>query len=438
MLTTTSLLAQPAYFAPPAPLTNTRYTIDAATGPRANDQSLIASASAANGTLVVWNEGIDAHVGIRGVQGAWRERALVAGELAVAAASDGRDFAVISESDGGWRATLLDDAGLVLQQSALVDSFQAKGVASNGSDYVVAGVDGLGNVVAARLLRDGSVSAPVILRAGAEDPVVTSDGTNYLVLWQTPAAAIEGVRLDGTLQRLDAADLVVFDTEAEDPAVAFNGSDYVVVWRGGPYLRGRRVRVDGTVVPEFVQVSASDGEPPSNVRLSRLGTQTGLTWFDGRGQAVIFDGWTMQAAEGFDTGTAPLLTALPNAGVALLRNDVADGEPHYGGRRVFASVAHPAPPSAPLPPRVELTANGARLEVQWDAQTVSGYRLEVRIDGPWLEYDAWIDGTAASTVLEAPRSGSYAIRVRAFGDGGMSGYSETAEATIVLRRRAVR
>lgn len=433
------LIAQPAYFAPPAPLTNTRYTIDAANAPRAVEQSLVASATAANGTLVLWNEGTAAHLGIRGMNGTWRERALSDGDLAVAAASDGRDFAVITQNDGGWMATLVNGDGVVVEQSDRIDAFRAESAASNGSGFLVAGTDTLGNVVAARVLLDGTVSAPITLRAGAEDPVVTSDGESYLVLWQTLAQTLEGVRLDGNLQRLDATDLMVFDTEAEDPAVAFNGSDYVVVWRGGPYVRGRRVRTDGTMVPEFVQISASDGEPPSNIRLSRLGTRTGLTWFDGRGQAVVLEGWRVQTVENFDTAIGPLLTEFPNGAVALLRNDLSAGEPHYGSRRILTSLAHPAPPSAPQPPRVQLTANGSRLEVQWDVQPVSGYRMEVSIDGgPWLEYDAWVDGHLASTHLEVPRSGKYGVRMRAFGDGGVSAYSEPVETTIVLRRRAVR
>jgi hypothetical protein len=327
----------------------------------------------------------------------------------------------------------------VLVQSDRIDAFQAESAASNGNGFLVAGMDALGNVVAARVLADGTVSAPAVLRAGAEDPAVTSDGESYLVLWQTLAQTLEGVRLDGNLQRLDATDLLVFDTEAEDPAVAFNGSDYVVVWRGGPYIRGRRVRRDGTVVPEFAQISASDGDAPRDIRLSRLGSRTGLTWFDGRGQAAVLEGWTVQTVENFDTAVAPQLAAFPNGGVALLRNDLSDGEPYYGSRRILASLAHPAPPSAPQPPRVQLVANGSRLEVQWDMQPVSGYRMEVRVDGgAWLEYDEWVDGHLTSTHLDVPRSGRYAVRVRAFGDGGVSAYSDVAEATVVLRRRSVR
>lgn len=405
----------------------------------ASEQSLVATASTPNAALILWNENGDAHLGLRARGGAWRERVLSRRERGVAAASDGNTFVVITENEEGWTAAWLDEEGTLLQRSPRSDSFRARALAA-ANDAVVVG-ERERNVVFARVSRDGSISEPALLREGAEDPVIATDGTEFLVAWETDADAIEATRLDGNI-------IVVFEAGAEDPAVTFNGRDYVAVWRGGEFIRARRIGAGGLPVDEFVQISRATGATPHSIRLTRLGDTAGLTWFDGRSQLALIDftsGWSVLAARGFDAqaGAAPQLVALPNQGLAFVQSVTNDLEPHHGSARVIISVAHAAPPSAPDAPQLTAARAAGGLRVSWTAppQAVNGYRVEYRVDGgPWLEHDGWADAGTHEMLIEPRRSGTYQLRVRAFGDGGASAYSAPVEVTVTVggRRRAVR
>ncbi|MEA2464344.1 MAG: hypothetical protein QOJ98_2091 [Acidobacteriota bacterium] len=427
----TSAFAQTSYFAAPVPLTNTRY---GALMERAADQELVATASTANTTLIVWNESGDAYLGIRARNGAWRELRLAANERAVAATGE----LVFTENDAGWIASWIDEQGAVLRQSSRVASFRARGVAV-ANDAVVVG-EQEGNVMSVRIGRDGSVSEAVTLRTGAEDPAVATDGTSFLAVWETETDAIEATRLDGT-------NVVVFDVAAEDPAIAFNGHDYVVVWRRGPYLNARRVAADGVPVDEHVQISAS-GDAPRSIAVARVGDGIGLTWFDGRSQVALYDftpRWTVRTARGFEApaGAAPRIVALPDQRAAFVQGATHDAEPHHGSTRLTMSVAHPAPASAPDRPLVSVSKSGSRLRVAWTppSQAVNGYRVEYRINGgPWLEQEGWIDAGTDELLLEPGRSGTFQFRLRAWSDGGTSAYSEPVQIDVTVggRRRSVR
>jgi hypothetical protein len=449
LLATTSIFAQPSYFAARTPLTNTRYIAAAETsalagGVRAADQTLVATASTPNAALVVWNEAGDARAGVRGLHGSWRERLVAPGERAIAAASDGDRFVVITDNEAGWAATLLDEQGAVVLRSDR-SAFHARGVAVSATGYAVIGTDDAGNVVAARGDRTGFVTAPVTIRAGAEDPAIASDGSNFLAVWQTSASAVEAVRLDANLGRMDVADVVLHDYESEDPAVAFNGTQYVVAWRFRTFIRARRVSVDGTAPNELVQTGRSDGDAPRDIALTRLGDRMGFAWFDGLPQVVIFDGWTVQTARGFETHiqSAPKLVALPLDGIAFAQNDILDDAPYLGSGRILLSVAHPAPvATVPDAPHATVTQSGAKLRVDWTPppQPVNGYRIESRLaDGPWLEHEGWADSTTTSLLIDAHRSGTYEVRMRAWSDAGTGAYSDPVQITITAgRRRAVR
>jgi len=413
----------------------------------AADQSLADAASSANAALLVWNEHEDARIGLRARNGGWRERLLAANEEAVAAASDGQSFVVLTRNESGWSAAWLDDSGSLLRQSPRVNAFRARDVAMHANEAIVIG-EANGNVVAARVSRDGSVSEPLVLRETAEDPVIATDGTHFFAAWQTAGFVIEGIRLDVALQKLDAEPVVVAWSDAEDPAVAFNGSHYVFVWREGANIRARRMTRDAMRVIEVVQISRPGGTPPHAMQFSPLGNgEVGLTWHDGRAQLALLsfagEPWKMKTAMGFETAfiTAPRTLALPGGSVAFVQSESGALAPHHGSARVAMAIAHPAPPVAPHAPRLSATANGGRAELAWNAQTAGGYRLEYRIDGgAWLEAEGWSDGDATSTTFTAPRNGVYAFRLRAWSDGGVSAYSDSVEVEIkgAGRRRAVR
>jgi hypothetical protein len=410
------------------------------------DQTLVATASLPNATLFVWNEGADARAGIRTLNRGWRERLL--GSTAIAAASGGHAFVVITENANGWSGSWLDDSGALLRQSVAVSSFRARGVAMNANDAVVVGSDTQGNIVAARLSRDGSVSAPATLRTNALQPAIASDGMNFLVVWSTPQQTLEGVRVDPSLQKLDAAAAMIFEAEVEKASLTFNGTDYAVAWSAGTFVRARRVTKDGTVVRELVQTGRIDGNRVSDVQLANVGNTTALTWFDGRAQALLFDftdGWTVQTSRAFESriASAPRAVALPNGGVALLHTDLAADVPHDGSARIGMSVAHAAPPIAPDAPQIHASYGGGKLQVSWSAapQAINGYRIETRIDdGPWLEQEGWSDADAQAASVDVRRSGTYSIRARAWSDGGVSAYSQVVSVAVTVspRRRAVR
>lgn len=414
----------------------------------AADQSLADAVSTANAALLVWNEQGDARVGLRARNGAWRERLLASNEEAVAAATDGQSFVVLTRNESGWTASWLDDHGTLLRQSPRVNAFLARDVAMHANEAIVAG-DAHGNVAAARVSRDGSVSDPLVLREGAEDPAISTDGTHFFAAWQTAGQVVEGVRLDAAMQKLDAEPVVVAWAGAEDPAIAFNGSHYVLVWREGENVRGRRMTRDAQRVLEVVQISSPGGVPPSAMQLASFGNgEIGLTWHDGRAQLALLsfsgDPWKVKTVSTFETSliTAPRMLALPNGSVAFVQSESGALSPHHGSARVAMAAAHPAPAVAPSAPRLAAVPNGGRVELSWAAQAASGYRFEYRVDGgAWLEHEGWSDGDATSFSFNTPRNGMYAFRLRAWGDGGISGYSEPVEVEVkggAVRRRAVR
>lgn len=408
----------------------------------ANEQSLAGTASTANAALVVWNERGDARIGLRTQNGAWRERLLATGERAVDAATDGIGFIVVTQNDDGWVAALLDESGTTLRQSPRVP-FTAHAVASTASGHAVIGTNG-GAVVAARVNPDGSVLTPVTLQADAGDPAIASDGASYLAVWETAAKAIEGVRLSPDAQRLDAEDIALWESNGEDPAAGFNGDRYVVAFRSGTYVKARRVTREGAVVMELVQTGRVDGDGPRDIGLTRVGEQMAVTWWDHTAQVLMMDGqWDVQTSESFParSGSAPRLVVLPGGGVAMVQGDLADDAPHHGSARlVFAYGDTVQPASVPEAPRADVVFERGMLLVHWTPSPgASGYRLEYRIDGgPWLEHEGWSDGSATSAAIDPDRVGRYEVRVRAWGNGGVSAYSEGVEVTVSGRRRAVR
>jgi hypothetical protein len=106
------------------------------------------------------------------------------------------------------------------------------------------------------------------------------------------------------------------------------------------------------------------------------------------------------------------------------------------------AIARPAGvPPPPEAPHVAARLESGTIVVDWTAQagTLNGYRLEYRIDdGVWNEVDEWFPAGAHHTAIPRPSFGTnFAVRVRAFNDGGASAYSATA-LTQPSRRRAVR
>jgi len=438
-LTATTIAAQPRYFGPGVPLTNTRYAITPATD-TATNQELVATVTIGDESIVVWNESGDAWAGLRAQSGTWRERLLTRGETAVAAASLDDGLIVVTQTDQGWSAAIVDSSLSIVRQTERV-AHQAHAIASAGDAAVVAGVDATGRVVVTRVAPDGTISTPVAISDPAEDPVIASDGTSYLVAWQS-VDRVEGLRIDAALASVDPAPILIAESAA-DPALAFSADHYVAAWKSNGFVRARRVKREGVVVHELIQTGRINGDEATHITISPLGASLAFTWYDGTAQVLVFDGWDVQTSYGFSGGSSARMLPFPDGTYAAVYSTIDGGEPFYGGSRLHLSIAtaeRPAlPPEAPL---VLATASGGTITVEWTPppQTVSGYRVEYRVDGGrWLEVERSIDGAMTAAVFEGPRSGTYSIRVRAISDAGAGAYSEAIDLEVTRgRRRSVR
>ena len=176
---------------------------------------------------------------------------------------------------------VLDPGGIVVGRELYAVPTPAIGF--NGTNYLVAwpGLERpVGNhyLKAARVSPAGGVLDPTgieIMRHGAEflTPAVTSDGNNFLVVWQHPGPPccwIYGVRLSPGGSVLDPSGIIITSEswDASDPAVAFNGSNYLVAWTDNRALEsdiyGARVRRDGVVLDQRgILLSTTAARPPA-------------------------------------------------------------------------------------------------------------------------------------------------------------------------------
>ncbi len=137
---------------------------------------------------------------------------------------------------GSWVMT-------TLQGVALGDKYLLVGQQSPETSTGAAGAnfDIVGLVVNADATPATTKVVPIATGTDIQDvPVVATDGTSALVIWRDrggAGSAIVAARVDATLARLDATDVVIAQaappTTLGAPAVAWNGSAYAVVWTEG-------------------------------------------------------------------------------------------------------------------------------------------------------------------------------------------------------------
>jgi hypothetical protein len=138
-------------------------------------------------------------------------------------------------------------------------------VAFGGGKYLVVWADeNYWDIYGALVDTNGTVFPPFSIRTAAgmqQNPVVASDGENFLVVWEDfethwPDAHIFGTRVSPTGQVLDPAGIHIaytYDTE-EHPSVTFDGRNYLVswnriVWETG-YLYVSRITTSGVILDE--------------------------------------------------------------------------------------------------------------------------------------------------------------------------------------------
>ncbi|MFH0777715.1 MAG: hypothetical protein V2A71_03700 [Candidatus Eisenbacteria bacterium] len=167
---------------------------------------------------------------------------------------------------------VLDRSGLLISTEA--NNQTSPQAASNGSDYLVVWKDlrtPKGDIFGALVSSSGTVSdsgAIAIAATGAAEanPIAASDGTSYLVVWESEGLGasrdILGIRLntDGSLADTCAMAISAAPGYQCTPALSFDGRNYMTVWcdnRNGTLdIYGTRVDPAGMVLdPEGIAIS---------------------------------------------------------------------------------------------------------------------------------------------------------------------------------------
>ncbi|WP_163999301.1 Ig-like domain-containing protein [Pyxidicoccus caerfyrddinensis] len=287
----------------------------------ANGQSFPEVASNGTDYLVVWSghRQQDNSAAIFGVRVSGSGEVLDASGLEISpagnhlfhkVASNGTDYLVVWEDVTeiesrvmGARITgggvILDAQGLVLS-APTVRSSSAPSVASNGTDYLVVwntrpGETSLSTISGTRVTSAGAVldasrltiSGPPAL---VDAPAVASNGTDYLVVWQdyrNDNSDIYGARVTSAGAVLEASGFVIttaVDTQ-RDPAVASNGTDYFVAW--GDFRRssasdvyGARVSREGAVLDPSGVAISTAARYQQFPSVASLGAEYVVVWQD--------------------------------------------------------------------------------------------------------------------------------------------------------------
>ncbi|MBN1695018.1 T9SS type A sorting domain-containing protein [candidate division WOR-3 bacterium] len=183
-------------------------------------------------------------------------------------------------------------------------------VVSYSGQWLVAWRDnrngGYTDIYGSRISASGTVTDTdgILIASSAQaqgKPAVSSDGTNYLVVWEEnrgggPPFDIYGMRVDASGKQLDE-DAIPISTSTgsqQYPAVAFdNDSIYLVVWQddrsGTNDIYGARVSTSGNVLdPPGIAISTATGRQqfPS---VASDGTNFLVVWGDERGGSSSTD-----------------------------------------------------------------------------------------------------------------------------------------------------
>jgi hypothetical protein len=231
-------------------------------------------------------------------------------QLTPTVAYDGRNYLVAWQDGRSGTSTIfgarVTGAGEVLDPEGValcnVVSGQREPAASASEGlFLVVWQDnreGIWHVFGCRVLPDGSVLDPSgfpICRAQNSQwtPAATSDGTNFLVVWQDfrsdPHSDIYGARVspDGAL--LDTAGFAI-STAAEGqglPSAAFDGVNFLVAWedtRGGQYadIYGCRVTPQGIPLDPNGIVVCVAGYGQTAANIASDGSSSLVVWADSR------------------------------------------------------------------------------------------------------------------------------------------------------------
>ncbi|HUP63342.1 MAG TPA: fibronectin type III domain-containing protein [Thermoanaerobaculia bacterium] len=435
----------------------------------AKNQMNVATATSANATLFVWHERMrdgyfDARLGIRDHEGSWRELGSMYRRAAFAV-SDGIGFLTGGDNgDYSWVSLHEGDGSL---RSVIEIPFDVTDAAWNGREYVVVGREEK-TIVAASVSTSGALSPTVLVRANdgyeRRDPRAASDGTNVLVVWLRednfscfPPCAGFIVGVGGALLAPDLSEVVTngitidAGPAADSARVTWDGSQYAVVyWNDGLFARhvSRQGAVSSTTP---IAAAALPPATPMPLSVSRVGNAAGIAFaqsatnelrlFQSDGSVTAIGTFPIEQRTSFQF-LMPLIASLPDGRIAYVAPRYVEGSPHFGSDRLTFAIGDVAPPPRiPDPPKLSMTFDSNDMHVTWtQTDGANGYRLEHKLgDEDWSEIESWFDnGDQRLTVILGSllSTKSYGLRVRAWGDGGVSAYSTPI--LLGAKRRAVR
>jgi hypothetical protein len=427
----------------------------------ATRQTLIATASSDDATLILWREAIERgttiHAGVRGRDGKWTEHLLKATgpntAVRAVAASDGREFVAAIAIGSEFLLYRFNDVG---RPVALPTSFPFRPFAAawNGTHYAIVG-DFYGQGVL--LTPSGEMTAPITLGTSFIPATIASDGDGFFVAGSTVdcqavmcnAFAIRGVRLKGNLQRIDAHDLVFsegFGLKGVAGA-AWDGSDYVFAFQEAG--AGKLARIPVSTAHGVIRTSFEVPMVAENMTVLRDGAIViagrDSTSSDAKSHVAFLrgNGSVSKIVEMGNTGNiaeTPRLASVADGSVAFIASSMQGAGPHEGVIRVATAIAKPSAVAPPDAPYVGVRLQNGNVVIDWSAApgTVNGYRLEYRVDNDsWNEYEDWFSpGSGRKTFRQPAFTSQFSVRMRALNDGGASAYSATAM-TKPSRRRAV-
>lgn len=430
-------------------------------GYAAAEQILLAAASGADSTIVVWVErtatGESTWYGVRGRDGSWTEQNVAPEARNAFVATDGRNFMLVTNTATGTLATHISSTGATLEPLALTGMVPT-GVASNGTSYVAIGYDSGGNTIASLFTPTSVTVKNLLIRAvdsgRVGDPIVASDGREYLIAWLTRGGCqapcpvnLQVLRLDSALARIDQNALTFPVEVATELDAVWNGSNYGVAVINNGQIRLYRIPNRGQALPHVVAYE-SLGSVERDVAIEAAAGSYAIAWREpatdkNRGVLVSNDG-TVTSRLTLDSGpassTGPILLSAPGGTLASVASVTADEDPHHGAERVKMRVD--AVTSVPGAPRLQVTLLGETVRFEWTLPSgaVAGYRVEYKVsDGSWNELEGWLGATErAGSLTGLPRNNSYLFRVRAWGDAGTGPYSNEVLLLIGGKLRAVR
>lgn len=431
-------------------------------------QWLLATATSSTGTLVVWEElgnGRTAiRAGVRTLDGSWQESEISATAIiwpeylpwsTAIAASDGNEFLVVANE----KLFVLDANGRRLPVEPLPLSFHATGIAWNGSEYGLIGVDTAGVLRTALIspsgVKLGSGSIPLVRNPGL--PMIASNGDGFYAAWhkfdcyEYPCGPTElaGIALDSSLGLLDSAPRIFSPGDLNSIAGLGTNGRYVLAWSSTT-----RGIVAAHLSSSGVEESVIAPESGRNVTVTRIGDDVAIGWThdDFRTYPYVAE-FRVATIDDKGHASSPLTldrdaTSVLGSGIAayadgtmqFLRSSFQTGAPHHGTSRVMLRVGSFALPQRADAPQLSTRTDHGIAHLEWTApaQHVDGYRVESRIgNGLWNEIDSLIDANRRTLDITVLPSTTYMFRVRAFNDAGLGDYSQPAVVN-PGRRRTVR